>query len=321
MVIGYDAGGAYDAYARLLVRHMPRHLAGKPDMIPQNMPGAGSLKSVNYLYNVASKDGTVMAVFHERMGLEPRVDPSDKLKYDGRRLTWIGSMANNISACVLWGASGVKTVDDLRGREIIAGASSTVDSAAVFARVSNALLGAKFRLVLGYGSDATNLALERGEIEARCGWGYASLMATRPDWLSQNKINIPVQFSSEPHPMMKNVPTLMSFVKDPADRQALDAMFATQIAARPVAAPPGIPGDRKDALRKAFDDSMKDPALLADAKRARIDISPFAGAEIEKLMTRLYDLPDPIFARIRSFREPQAGERRLKKKAKKKQPS
>ncbi len=309
MIVGNPAGGAYDTYSRLLARHMGKHIPGNPTFTVQNMTGAGTLVATNYLFNVAAKDGSVVGNFHERMGLEPKVQPKGT-KYDGRKFTWLGSMAKQTSVCITWHETGVKTIDDMKKREVIAGGSGVAGSSAVFPRVMNALLGTRLRLITGYSGTDADIALERGEIESRCGFGWASLKATKPDWIRDNKINIIVQFSLKPHPELPNIPTLMDFVTNPNDKLALEVMFATQEMGRPFAAPPGIPEDRKQALRAAFDASMKDSALLAEAERGRIEIDPISGAEIDELLGRLYEAPDEVFARVVGYRSPVTGEQK-----------
>jgi len=310
LVVGFGAGGAYDAYTRLLARHLGRHVPGSPTVVVQNMPGAGSVVSANYIYNVAPKDGTVLGAFHQRIGVEPRLRPAPQLRFDGRNFTWIGSLSKNISVCVTWHQSGLKTVDDLKSREVMAGASSNTDSAAVFARATNAILGTNMKLFTGYGAEETNLALQRGEIEARCGWGYASLVATRSDWLEKNEVFIPLVFGTTRLRELPDTPTLMEFVEKPEDRASLEILFATQDIARPIVGPPGLPEDRTAALREAFDLAVADPQLLADAKKSGIDIDPVNGAETQKIIESLYKLPDEAFARVQTFSEPVAGEQK-----------
>ena len=313
LIVGFGAGGAYDAYTRLLARHMGNHIPGSPTVVVQNMPGAGSVVSANYIFNIAPKDGTVLGAFHQRIPVEPKLRPTKQLRYDGRNFTWIGSMSKNISVCVTWHKSGLKTLADLMGREVTAGASSNVDSAAVFARATNAILGTKIRLFTGYGSEETNLALLRGEVEARCGWGYASLVATKSEWLKNNQVFIPLVFGSQRLKALPDTPTLMELAKTSEHKKTLEVLFATQDIARPVAGPPGLPKDRTAALRTAFDKALADPQLLADAKKSAIDIEPVTGGEVEKTINGLYKLPDEIYAQVRTFFAPVEGETKRKK--------
>lgn len=311
LIVGNNAGGAYDAYARLLARHMGKHMPGNPSFVVKNMTGAGTLIATNWLFNVAPKDGATIGNFHERMGLEPKVEPKGT-QYDGREFTWLGSMAKQTSICLSWHTSGIVTVDDAKKREVIAGGSGVAGSSAIFPRVMNAVIGTKFKLITGYGGNDTDIALERGEIESRCGFGWASLKATQPEWVRDKKVNLLVQFSLKKHPELPDVPLLLDLVSKPEDRQALEILFGTQEMGRPFAAPPGIPEDRKVALRKAFDASMQDKALLQEAESMTLEIDPISGEEIQKLMVYLYDVPDPIYKRVLGFRNPVQGEQEYK---------
>jgi len=307
VIVGNNAGGAYDAYARLLTRHMGKHIPGNPGFIVRNMTGAGTLIATNHIYNVAPKDGLTFGGVHERMGLEPKVAP-EGTKYDGRKFTWIGSMAKQTSVCLTWHTTGIKTVDDARKNVVVAGGSGVAGSSAVFPRVMNSVLGTQFKLVTGYLGTDTDMALERGEIDSRCGFGYASLKATQPDWIRDNKVNIIVQFGLTKHKELPDVPLIMDLLTKDEDRVAMEVMLATQEMGRPFMAPPGVPADRATALQKAFDASMEDPALLAEAAKQNMEIDPISGSEIAALLNRLYDVPDAIYERVNSFRQPGSGE-------------
>lgn len=308
LVVGYDAGSPFDVYARLLARHMGRHIPGNPNIIVQNMPGAGSLTATNHLFNAAARDGSVFGNFHGNMGIEPKVEGKGS-RYDGREFTWIGSMAKQTLVCATWVSTGLKTVEDLRARTVLAGSSGgPAGSASIFPRVMNSLVGTKFRLISGYTDNDLDLALERGEVESRCGLGWASLKATKPEWIAQGLILTPVVLSLKTHPELPNVPVIMDYVKEEANRQALEVMFTPQEAGRPFAGPPQIPADRARALRRGFDAALADPALLAEADKAHIEIDPIPGEEIEAMLWKLYDLPDEVFKRVASFRQPVSGE-------------
>jgi hypothetical protein len=179
-------------------------------------------------------------------------------------------------------------------------------------RMMNAMLDTKFQIIRGYGGSDINLALERGEVEGRCGYGYASMKTTQSDWIEQKKVNFIAQFSFKPHPELPDVPVMMDLVQKPEDKQALRLIFATQEMGRPFAAPPGIPADRAAALRKAFDAAVKDPELLAEAAKQNLEIDPIGGEEITKLMVELYDTPKDIVERVNGFRQGKAGEKDVK---------
>ena len=312
---GLTASGAYSAYGRLLEAHIGKHIPGKPNTVMKIMEGGTGLVLANWLYNAGPKDGLAFGIFHERMGLEPVVS-AQGTRFDGSKFTWIGSMAKQTSVCFTWHTSKVKTVADAKAMSIPVGSAAAAASDSVMPRMMNEMLDTKFQIVRGYGGDLL-VAIERGEVEGRCGYGWASLKATRPDWYRDKKINLLAQFSFMPHVELPNVPVMMDLVEKPEDKQALELIFATQEMGRPFAAPPGIPADRAAALRKAFDAALKDPALIADAKKQNLELDPITGQEITDLMARLYGTPKTVAERVRGFRTGKAGERDLKKEKKK----
>jgi len=303
MLVGYAAGSPFDVYARLLTRHMGKHIPGEPGFVVQHMPGAGSLTAMNHLANAASRDGTVMAAVHSNMGVEPKVG-SGATRYDSREITWIGSMQTQSLLCITWHTSGLKTFQDLRSRVVIAGSSGGPGtSGTVFPLMMNSLVGTQFKLITGYSGGDLDLALERGEVEARCGHGWGALKALQPGWIKEQKVFIPIQLSLRPNPELPGVPTLLEFVKNPEDRQALEVMFTPQEIGRPFAAPPQVPADRARALRAAFDAALADPALLSEAERANLEIDPRSGVELERMIAQLYEAPDAVYNKLAAFRQ------------------
>jgi len=309
---GHSAAGAYSAYARLLEMHIEKHIPGNPTTVLKIMEGGTGLTLANFLYNVAPKDGLAFGIFHERMGLEPLVAPRGT-QFDGRKFTWIGSMAKQTSVCFTWHESKVKTVDDAKKLSIPVGSDAAAASDSVMPRMMNAMLGTKFQIIRGYSGSEIPLAMERGEVEGRCGFGWASLKTTRPNWIAEKKLNMLAQFSFKAHPELPNVPLMMDLVQKPEDKRALELIFATQEMGRPFAAPPSIPADRAAALRKAFQDVVKDPALLADAQKQNIEIDTISGEEITDLLLRLYETPKEIVERVNAFRTGGAGEKEVGK--------
>lgn len=309
---GHSMAGAYTSYARLLERHMSQYIPGKPRLILRIMEGGSGLTVANWLYNAAPKDGGTFGIFHERMGLEPVVAPQGT-QFDGRKFSWIGSLAKQTSVCFTWHESKVRTVDDARRQSIPVGASGAAASDSVMPRIMNAMLGTQFQIIRGYAGDVAMLAIERGEVEGRCGFGWASLKTTRPDWFEQKRINLLAQFSLKPHPELPNVPVLMDLVEKPDDKRALELVFATQEMGRPFTAPPGIPGDRLQALRQAFNQTVKNSDFLADAAKQNLEIDAITGEEITALLERLYDTPKEIAERVATFRKGGAGEKQIKR--------
>jgi tripartite-type tricarboxylate transporter receptor subunit TctC len=301
--IGYPAGAAYDIYARVVGRFLGRHIPGNPTVVMKNVPGASSLVLANSLANVLPRDGTAIGALFERIGIEPLVNPQHA-KFDGTKLTWIGSVLKVTDVCMFWHAAAAKTIEDAKRREVIVGTAGVAGNSALAPRVLNAFVGTKFKLVGGYGGADLFLAMERGETDARCGMSWGGLKASKPEWLAEKKVNIVVQMAINKHSELGGVPHIMDLVSKPEDRAALEYLYATQEMGRPFAAPPGIPEDRKIALRRAFDDTMKDPEFLDAAKKGLLEIDPIAGAGVQAIMERLYTTPRAVIDRVEALRGP-----------------
>jgi tripartite-type tricarboxylate transporter receptor subunit TctC len=287
VLIGYAPGGTYDATARLLSRHMPSHIPGHPTMVPQNMAGAGSIKAILHLYTVAPKDGTTLGMVARSYSIEPVFNPQSA-KYDPTKFNPIGSTSSETSVGVAWHTTPFKTFDDLMKTEITVGATGTTDDTGRFPVLVRKLTGAKIKVVTGYpgGNDVT-MAMERGEVQGRFGWSWGSVKSRAKDWLDQKKINILMQMALTKAEDLPNTPFIMDYAKTERDRQALELIFAPQVTAWPLIAPPGVSADRLAVLRKAFDDTMKDKAFVADADKLRIDVEPVQGVEMQKIIQRI----------------------------------
>ncbi|MFM1814966.1 MAG: hypothetical protein RLZ98_1661 [Pseudomonadota bacterium] len=308
---GHSKGGSYSVYARLVARHIGKHVPGNPTAVYRSKPGASGLVLAHWLNAAAPKDGLSIGTFHERIGLEPLIAP-EGIKFDGRDFTWLIALARNVSVCFTWHTHGIKSVDDAKAKEIIVGASGATATDAIMPRVMNATLGTKFRIINGYEGSDSLLAMERGELQGRCGFGYASLKAVKPDWLRDKKINIIAQFSVRTHPEIKEVPLLIDLVKSEDDKSAIALADGTGEMARPYAAPPKLPADRANALRRAFEAMVKDKDFLADANKQRLEIDPTSGEAIEAMLDKLYKTPKAVAQRMITFRSPVAGEQKLK---------
>jgi tripartite-type tricarboxylate transporter receptor subunit TctC len=296
LIIGYSVGGGYDAYARLLAKHMGAHIPGHPTIVPQNMPGAGSLKATNYIYAVAPKDGSVFGAAARGMAMEPLLGGAS---YDSRKFTWLGSITSEESFCASWHTSPVKTLADAANQEFIVGGNGSGSDPDIYALVLKNLFGAKIKLVTGYpGSRDIDLALERGEIAGRCGWSWDSFTSHSADWLTDGKINILVVFGSALKPgMPENAPLVGQFTKTEEQRQIMRLIMARETLGRPYFGPPGIPEDRKAALRQAFDETMRDPEFVAEAERAKLEVNPVPGGEVDTLLAELYATPKDVIER------------------------
>jgi len=292
ILVGFSAGGGYDLYARLLGRHIGRHIPGNPSVTVQNMPGAGSLKATQNVYGVAPKDGLTLATVSRGMLTDPLLGAAN---FDPARLTWLGSITSETSVCATWKTSAVKTWDDMLQREFSLGSNALGDDTANFALIIRNVFGAKMKLVTGYpGGNDVNLAMERGEVDGRCGWSWSSLKSQKR-WLPN--VNLLVQFNLEKNPDLPNVPRALERAKDEEQRQVLRLLIAGQYVGRPFFTTPDVPADRKAALRAAFDATMKDPEFLAEAAKSDMEITPISGAPIDAFIADIYRTPKDVVAK------------------------
>jgi len=291
VIVGNSAGGGYDLYTRLLARHMGKHIPGNPTLIVQNMPGAGSLVATNHLYNAAAKDGTVFGSVDRGIPGEQLIG-TEGVQYDANKFNWIGSMNEEVSVCVARADSPVKTFDEMFSKPLKIGGTGPGADTDMFPNFLNAVLGTKFDLVSGYpGGNDINLAMERNEVQGRCGWSWSSVKSTRPDWVKNGFINILVQMALHKHPDLPNVPLIMDYAKDEKTKNMMEVVFARQTMGRPLVAPPGVPPERIEALRKAFVDTMNDPDLKAEAEKSQQELSVISGDDIQKLVARILQTP------------------------------
>lgn len=293
--VGSSVGAGYDLYARLLSRHIGRHLPGQPAVVVKNMEGAGGLRLANWLYAAAPADGNVIGTFGRGIAFEGLLNPA-KVNFDGRRFGWIGSMNDEVSVCVALGTSGVARFEDILAKELTVGATGAGGDTFVFSHLLNAVLGAKLKIVNGYpGGNEISLALERGEVQGRCGWSWSSLKATSSKWVESGKITVIAQYGLSRHPDLPQVPLVVDFAKNQEQSDILRLVFARQTMAWPYAVPPGTPPARVQELRRAFDAATSDPALLAEAaKSGSFEIRPVPGAKIEAILAQAYDLPEKV---------------------------
>jgi tripartite-type tricarboxylate transporter receptor subunit TctC len=287
--VGFTAGGGYDLYARVLGRHMGRHIPGNPQIVVQNMPGAGSLKATQYVYSVAPKDGTVLASVSRGMATEPLLNDA---KFDATKLSWIGSITSETSICATWHTSQVKTWDDMFKREFTLGGSAVGADPDTFALILRNVFGAKVKLVTGYpGGNEINLAMERGEVDGRCGWSWSSLKSQK-QWLPQ--VNPLIQFALEKNSDIPQVPFAIERAANDEQRQVLRLLVAGQYLGRPFFSTPDIPNDRKEALRAAFDATMKDAQFLAETTKLNLEVTPATGKAVDAFLASLYATPKDV---------------------------
>jgi tripartite-type tricarboxylate transporter receptor subunit TctC len=308
IIVGFSVGAGYDVHGRLMARHIGKHIPGNPTVIPLNMEGAGSLKLTNWLYNVAPKDGTIIGVPARGIPFEPLVGigAEGSMRFDAAKFTWLGSTTDEVSVCVAWERTGIDSFDDLYERELIVGGVGIGGDPDTFPRILNGIAGTKFRIVSGYpGGADIDFAMERGEVDGRCGWSWASIKSGNQRWLDEKKITPLLQLSLKKHPELTamGVPWVMDLAKTEEDRQLLRLIFARGAVGRPFIAPPDLPPARAAALRKAFMDTVNDPEYLAEAKRARLEIVPISGEEAQALIVEAYKTPRHIVERARGMLE------------------
>ncbi len=295
------AGGGIDLYARWLARHLGRHVPGNPAVNVQVMPGAGGIRAASFLNDTAPKDGSALATFSGGPLLEPLIGARDR-GYDASRFAWIGAISRDVSMCIAWKDGPFRTIDDAKKREMIlagTGAGSDTDTYPV---LLNEVLGTKFRVITGYlGSKESFMAIESGEANGRCGMTWSALKAAKPDWLRDGKLSYLLQLGSEKIPELGDTPLAGDLVGKQDDRQMLDLLTTGTNFGRNFAAPPGAPAARVEILRHAFDETMKDPAFVAEGAQMQADIQPRSGADLQALMTKVYATPKPVVERLRAL--------------------
>jgi len=297
MIIGFGAGGGYDLWGRTVARHLGKHLPGNPTVVPMNMPGAGSYVATSYIYNTAPKDGTVLGIIARDAALGP-ITGEPGARFDPTKLSWIGSPTTETNVCIAFHTSPVKTVEDLKTKQLILGDTGPGTGTRSYPKALKDLLGLKFKLVSGFPSSAdVFLAMERGEVDGICE-SLDSVKNKRPDWIPTKKVSILFQGGAEPSPELPGVPFVLDLAKTQEQKQAIRFLYAGQGIGRPFVAPPGMAPDRLKMLRDAFTATMKDPEFIADAKKSKLKLHPQDGAHLEALIKDIYATPKPIVDRI-----------------------
>jgi tripartite-type tricarboxylate transporter receptor subunit TctC len=302
LIVGLRASSTYSAYARTLSRNMGQYISGNPRFIVKNMPGAGSLKSYNYIYNVAKRDGSEFGTGHRFVPIMTLFNIKGA-RFDGSKFSYIGSINKEVGVAVAWHTSGFKTLKDVLQRELIVGTSGGGSQLTNFTSVLKTALDAKFRVITGYrGTRSINLAMERGEIQGRAGVSYGSIKNSKPAWLRDKKIHIFLQMGLTKHPELPKVPNILDVLKTDLDRKAVQLLLGPSEMGRPFVAPPGIPAGRLLALRAAFTSTMSDPKFKDEAAKLRLAIDPMSGAEVANLINRLYkDSPKAVVERAKEL--------------------
>jgi tripartite-type tricarboxylate transporter receptor subunit TctC len=295
LIIGYSVGGGYDAYARLLARYIGKHIPGEPSIVPQQMTGAGSLRAANYMFSVAPKDGAVLGIFSRSMGIAPLLGQAE---FDSRKFTWLGSITDDDTTCVTWNSSPIKTWDDFLSKPSKLGGLGADADPDIWALLYKNVFGAKVQLVSGYpGTNDVVLAMERGEVDGLCGLSWSTIKTRHAEWLTSHSANIIVQAALKKEPEIAAVPLATDLVTNPEQLQIIKLLLASQAMARPFAAPPDIPADRKAALIAAFDATMRDADFLGEAQKLNFEIHPVTASTIDTLLAEVYTTPKDVLAR------------------------
>ena len=312
LIISAGAGGGYSAYGRAFARHFGGHMPGNPNIVVQNMPGGGGLRATNFLYNVAPKDGSVIGLVHSSVPLAPLYGIK-AAKFDSTRFNWIGSMNTANGMCVFWHESPIKTWQDLLEKPSIVGGTGAGSQMETLPAMLNAIFGTKIKIISGYkGGNDVYLAMERGEVQGRCGGLKSSIRSTRPDWFPNKKVVVPIQISDERDPDFPDAPTVMELAKKERDRDVLQLVLAPMQMDRPVLAPPGVPADRVKVLRTAFMATMKDPKFRADARKQHLEIEYFDGEKLDRLMKKAYRTPPDVVQAAAEALKPRDSDRTIR---------
>lgn len=300
VTIGFAPGGTYDLFGRMVARHIGKHIPGNPTVVAQNMPGAGSLRAANWLYSVANKDGTAMGIVSQSMALEQALK-NKAVRYDAGKFNWIGRVTSNNEVHVIWHASKGTTIEGVRNNVIPVASTGPGSPSESYPKLMNALLGTKFKIVRGYpGSTNGLLAMEKGEVDgALTSWN--TMKSTRKQLMDDKKMILLVQYVLTRAPELKHIPTVIELAKNDEDRKLLTLAASSAEIGRSIVAPPGIPAERVAVLRKAFDAAMKDPALLAEISKAKLDFEPASGAVLEKIVNDTVSASPALIARMQKI--------------------
>jgi tripartite-type tricarboxylate transporter receptor subunit TctC len=303
IVVGVGVGSGYDLNARLLARHLGDYIPGHPAVIVQNQPGAGSLTMTNQLYVAGPFDGTAIGASFNGMPTTPLLQPA-AARFDPTKFNWLGSTNRETQVTYVWHTAPVQSLDELRRTELIVGAQAPGSTQYDFPVLANQIFGYKFKVVTGYESTPKiHLAMERGEVSGNGATNWTTLKLLNSNWIEEKKVRVLAQWGLKKHPDLPDVPLVLDLAKSDADKQALRLGLARLEYGRPFFLPPGVPADRVEALRRAFDAAMKDPALLAEAEQSKIEIEPLTGEEVADLVRQVNATPPEVVARVRAAME------------------
>lgn len=300
LLVGSAAGSGYDINARVLARHLVNHIPGNPTIVVQNQPGAGSASMATVIYNTAPRDGTMMGAAINGMPTLPLFSP-EASRFDPVKFNWIGSTNRDTQVSYVWKTAPVQSIEELRTKELVVGATSAGTTQVDFPLVAQQILGLKYKVVSGYkGTTNIHLAMESGEVQGVGANAWLSLKALNSGWIDSKQVKVIMQYGAKKHPDLPDVPTVFSLAKTDADRQALNLIVSRLEYGRPFFLPPDVPKARVEMMRRAFEATLKDPAYLADAEKAQLEVSLVTGEEVAELIRQVAATPPEVVARVKA---------------------
>jgi tripartite-type tricarboxylate transporter receptor subunit TctC len=301
ILVAGTAGGGIDIGARVMARHLGKYIPGNPSVVAQLMPGAGGIRMIDHMNKVAPRDGTVIGTVAPGPIIEPLVGKR-KIGYRMTDFTMLAAMDKDVTLCLAWHASKFKTIKDVMAETMTVAGTGAGSSTDIYPMFLNEVLGTKFRVITGYlGSQETIIAIERGEVDGRCGWGWSSLNSTKPDWVRDKKVTYLLQLALERNPRI-DAPLGLDLAKDEATKQMMTLMFAPLALNKPFFGPPGMPPERTAELRKAFAQALKDKDLRAEARKTFGDeIEPTDGEQAQQLIADIYATPSDVVERLKGI--------------------
>jgi tripartite-type tricarboxylate transporter receptor subunit TctC len=294
LILSAGAGGGYASYAQAFAPYFSAHIPGNPNIVIQNMPGGGGIRAMLYLNSVAPKDGTTLGLVHSSVPFAPLYG-TKSASFDPRAMNWIGSIDASTGICVSWHTSGIATWQDMLTKPFTVGSTGAGSQMETMPLMLDNLFGTKIKVIAGYvGGNDIYLAMERGEVQGRCGGLISSIRSTRPDWFPEKKVNVPIQIARTRNPIFPDVPAISEFAKDDRTRKILRLVLAPLEMDRPILAPPGVPAERIAALRSAFHAAMSDPTFIARAEKENLEIGEVSGPDVAQILNEAFALPPDI---------------------------
>jgi len=301
IIVGFGPGGGYDLTARMMARHFGGHIPGKPNVVVQNMVGAGGVTAANHVYNIAAKDGLTIAALNQAMAMYQMLGGSGA-QYDATKLAWLGSLSYSNNVAYTWSEAGFASIEDAKKKEVLVGASGITSDATIYPKVMNEMFGTKFKIISGYtGSNETNLAIERGELHGRGGGSYAGLQTMRPDWVEGKKISYLVQVGTEKEAALPDVPLLTELATTEEQKQVAALVTMPVAIGYNYWLAPGVPAERLAALRAGFLATTKDAGFVADMGKSGFEVRPKSGEQLEALVNDVAKTPAPVLAKTKAI--------------------